>query len=1021
MHIAVEAEMVTASGAIPFAVDATLLACNISILYSIDGGVSSELGFVPLLDQVLRIEPGRGAGLGISGKFQITNFTLWDAFSKDLLMSASAKWELAVLPYAQVSVLGRTYQVDFSKSVTLDGLNGLYNSFEIKSFSMTNSTESAVIVDLVAEIKDPSPVLEVQSLGKLSLNMAYDGIWMGSIVTLHDVSLAPNKTQSVPLRAVIESSQLIIHNGADKIAAIKTKLGQLLSNIASFKDVSMDAQGSWDFPTNTTNASQSTLTDGTPPLFNAALKHLKVSATITSDVLHANLKPLVEGFSIRQMNVTPLTAERVALSQQVTIFALSPLGEVAGMTVHSVSFPPVSTKLVINGSLIAGVVDAPPITEIVQTRIGSQIILNVTLTGYLSLADKDDKVSDKPIYDYTSNFVSFVKAFAKDTSVNAALIGRADVTVTVDALRDDFGSLSLQGVPIDISTNLVALAGFTGSEVPDFVLPADAPGGGEIILINTTFPNPTVVTLTLAKSYFNVTYLGSYIGHIVSDGELAVAPGSNLLGFSGVVNPNNLEVANSFFTNYLLGVDSVLVASGDRVEIPAGHPPIPWLDQILPSVSLSAVVHGIHDFQLISNVNIETLTFRFEMIDGMQQPIATGRMGADYTTPPIMAFPFNVIAVNMTILMSFNDTIIGHLDVPMHPASSTPTGPGHGHLSVEFADQVLWVDSFTGFESYMVAMFMQERAKVDLTGRSTAVAQTNMGNVSLIEIPFVASVDMKGVDQFSCPLCVVVTSVDLVGGQPGEAYFTLSLDLTNPSSAGMVLGRLGMDIWYQGRYIGSGVIPHTVLNVGMNVFTVYATFYQRPNNGPEGRAFLSNFITGHDLNVTLYGERNGTDILMAKRGFSMVRAPAIIRGYHGTEGTGIIRYGQLIWSWKIFKLQLPVRLTIENRFNSSIGISAAKFTVSHKGTTIGLVDVNFENDPIMLQPRQISITRELVASIEGFTIDYLRTLFGKINIDVEGEMEILIRNKISDPTGFVQKISYSQQGIPASFQKEGMI
>jgi hypothetical protein len=280
---------------------------------------------------------------------------------------------------------------------------------------------------------------------------------------------------------------------------------------------------------------------------------------------------------------------------------------------------------------------------------------------------------------------------------------------------------------------------------------------------------------------------------------------------------------------------------------------------------------------------------------------------------------------------------------------------------------------------------------------------------------------MNGVDQFRCHACVVVTTVDLTGGEPGKAHFTLSLDLTNPSSAGMLLGRLAMDIWYKDKYIGSGVIPHVLLNVGMNVYTVYATFYQKPDNLAEGRAFLSNFITGNDLNVTLYGIQNGTDILMAQRGFAMVRSPAVILGYSGPEGKGIIRYGRLVWSWKILKLIIPVQLSIYNPFNASVGITEAKFTVSHKGTTIGVVNVDLTKDPegpIMLPPRQLSITRALDASIEGFTIDYLKTLFGKINIDVVGTMKILVKNSISDPTGFAQYIDYSQNNVPASFQKE---
>jgi hypothetical protein len=419
-------------------------------------------------------------------------------------------------------------------------------------------------------------------------------------------------------------------------------------------------------------------------------------------------------------------------------------------------------------------------------------------------------------------------------------------------------------------------------------------------------------------------------------------------------------------------------------------------------------VSGLVGLELVQSIEINTLLMDFNPANYTAGIVAlgSGTITAYWKSP--FTFPFDVYETAMNMNMFFANRPIAHMVLPALQSYSRTSLPESGSIKVSFSDIPVVLDDFDGFTHYVDALVLRANTSMGISGIAALSTAVSFGNASLSGIPFSQQVALRGVDSFHCAGCVSIQSVDLTGGSPGKGYFILNLNLRSEATASLLMGRLSVQIYYLGSLLGVGVVHSADLYVGNNSFIVHATLLQTSNNAVAVRSFFSNFVQGVTLTVEMHGFANGTDILVAERAFSQLNTSAVIPG----SSERLVRYGQLVWSWKIFKLVLPVRLTIYNPYNSSIAITAASFIVSFKDKRVASVSVSWATNPIIIRAQSIEVTRNIDASIDGVSIQFLRTLIGEIHISVAGTLSVSVG------AGFEQILDYIQHDIPASFLQE---
>jgi len=263
-----------------------------------------------------------------------------------------------------------------------------------------------------------------------------------------------------------------------------------------------------------------------------------------------------------------------------------------------------------------------------------------------------------------------------------------------------------------------------------------------------------------------------------------------------------------------------------------------------------------------------------------------------------------------------------------------------------------------------------------------------------------------GMNNFEDPP-IQVLSATLVGGKPGVLTLGLVLKMVNPSSAALAIGRVSMNIYYQGIFLGNGSVLAMNLERGGNFYNIEANYFQTPFNVKQGREFLSLYAQGFDVHVVLQGSMDGCDVPVLQPALAKLNAPGVLPGLNAT----ILHYVKLDFDIvKIIEGIIPSRIYIYNPWPAAISIGLLNFTVAYKSKLIGKIDISFSSNPIKIGGRQITETAELPVMMFGVSIEFLKTILGEIGLDAAGYLAIEVG------TGFSQLMDYSQEGIPTSFE-----
>jgi len=472
----------------------------------------------------VNIKHGNGQMSSNDSTFEISDPGNLIAFTADLLTSESVDWELKGKVKIQLKSLHLSKTLPLDKIVTLKGANSFQDTV-IKNLTITqNNATNTLDLFVTAVLQNPSPV--GMELGVLALEVYYNSTLVAPVTT-DSFTLLPGEN-TINMRGSVTPPQT--DNDKANIAGFVISYIQGQNSSALAKGVS------------------STPSSGAPVSWlNTIVKGLQLNAKL------ASVQPfkVITGVDFGHMKLVftnesayaPIASSNRTIADYVLPFAI-------GLQVTEVSQDIklyTQDKLEI-ASLTSGFGPA--------TNDPSRIFIDIPATPLA--AEQTD--AGKQI------FQDFLKNLTLGSALDFQIVGKSNVVANTV-----IGNLTLTGIPLNTTTTLNGLQGF--SVKPPVISNLNLIGGtkdGLVMSLNVDLFNPTNFTLEAGSVNFEMFLDNQTIG-FVNIADLLLTPADSNLTVTATLDPKNNPGAKKILDSFLNGTQATIEIGGyeDSTTIPS--------------------------------------------------------------------------------------------------------------------------------------------------------------------------------------------------------------------------------------------------------------------------------------------------------------------------------------------------------------------------------------------------------------------------------------------------------------------
>ena len=706
------------------------------------------------------------------------------------------------------------------------------------------------------------------------------------------------------------------------------------------------------------------------PLFSPALQGVGLQT-----VFSGLSTQVVQDLAFQSLSMTPVDNTQVLLGGAAVVTLDNPLGPNSPIIVHSTSMDVTLSS----NNIVLGTMSLPmaPVTN------GSQSQIALALDGTLLFHGGGE------------NFVFFVQEFLQSESLTLTLSG----TTTVNATTA-LGTLLLADIPVDLTVTLVGVNNFPQVSILSFNLPSNSPAGGIALTLQASLNNPSIATVPIGTMNLGLYYGSTRLGTVGTTG-VTLVPGVNVLNLTGNIDPAaaDLGAASEFFSLYVTGVSSLVIVRG----LNAGCSPVTWVQQTVQAVTISTSFPG-DTSNLIKSVSLGSLGMFFP--GGSGAPTASSSAVADFALP--FDFPFSVSNIATTLTISSNTTNVKFLQIPV-PTTPAISNQAAGTLAFSFTKVLVSILDVATFEAFAQTLVVNSQLTVNLQGVATTTVVTAAGNLTLSGLSFSTTIPLVGFDSFLNPP-IVINTVDVVGGTPGQAQLSIGLTMSNPSIVYGDLGGLTLSLWYNGEKVGTTTIADLSLPVGSLNLTGVTGYLFDNGAGSQSRALLTAFLEGTSSTLTMKGVSSTVTYLgqainalssgTTLPGLTTVLVPEAYMDADTTLGN--------IADFLVRPAIAPTELVVNNPFTAGFTITATNFNIYSGTTLIGTMDLNPVN--IVIAGKSQTTTPFESVSLESVSLTLVGTFIDSLgsgaSLDISGTMSLTIGT-------FTTTISYAQNNVKA--------
>ena len=699
---------------------------------------------------------GGGAVVAVNSTLSVSSDAAFASFVRAIVHDKTVGLKLsataAVTPYIANIALPQYTDVDFTKTVTLAGADGLRPT-RIADVKMNASTEAALTAEMNVLIVNPSD-FQIAPLGRISLALMADGQHVADVRSLDVVSLVFGNS-TIAMSATFDNAS----------AALNGLFVAFFSGAVS----------------NVTFEANENATD--IAVFSAGL-----NGTVIASEWPPYDQPLISDVTFANVKLAPNNEDlTLTINANTTLTLDSPFGDMSPFNVETIA---------INATLN---INAVPFASFTLERTSVRPITDddgdVPTMFMFALNDVD-----LTLLDDGAPYQTFIASLFSDTQVPMSITAVADMTLSFVA-----GALIVPALLISTSS---PLAGMSGLNVN--LSGINLTAGADVNMV-AAFSNPSDVTLTLGAVNFSLSVAGESVTVLSAESLNVTAQSVERRGLSGRVSAQKSIDELSALSTLLSGIltnrptDVRIAANVDDADLSA-------LALTLAQMNLSATTEG-QGVQIIPTASIDRLNIDFAEINNDGAVAADAHITAAFILPPNIALNTSVDHAALRFAVYSGDGFANfNSDDVAAVQSYNQSADGTDLLSLAIPPSPLRVNDTGAFQRFAQELFTSRTVNLSLVGTSDLQTPTQVGRISINDVPTVAAVTFSGFNQFldddGAPL-VDIRSIKVIGANATSLTLAMDIAITNPSAIALSnVGTLRLDLLYNDSVIAHLTLPN---------------------------------------------------------------------------------------------------------------------------------------------------------------------------------------------------------------------
>ncbi|KAF9434666.1 hypothetical protein BGZ76_007638 [Entomortierella beljakovae] len=588
--------------------------------------------------------------------------------------------------------------------------------------------------------------------------------------------------------------------------------------------------------------------------------------------------------------------------------------------------------------------------------------------------------------------------------------------VTIEAL-----GRKVENLKLDKALELAGMGGFPEVKILKFDLPSDATNGTGInLVIDTAMNNPSPIGVTLGTIVLDIGFNGTPLGQVRATGASLEGHKDSILNLTGTMvpqtTPEGLATVGGLFSAYIAGQVSETTAKGVSV-LPDGVNEVSWLSIGLKSMTLKVPLQAPAPLNIIKSIELGPMGMNWTNADAYAPLANSPGVIAAFEMP--FGFTLNVTQVQNNMTVIYNNKNMANLNAAeWGPAVTTK---GVNGTAINFAlpptPFAIEADAHGDFDSFVNKLTIGSSELFTVSGFAGTVAQTPIGEVRIIGIPFKSDVSLSGLQGLKTSP-TVINSLTVIGGIPSGLQIALSLTMVNPSLLSIDTG-LGDNaivtfaMQYQGDNVGTVIFPSLSLLPGENVKTAGALF--TPTGTAGGQALLQKYMSNEVAVVDIFGSTASSPIGPLAAGLKDVQLQSNMPG----NPAQLLLGTALTITDDTGKTGIALAtVTVNNPFQPSLEIKSIQSTVQYNGRTLGAIDI--PSTSIVVPGMSQANSQPLPLSMD-LSIESLLSLMidqAKVN-NLNAEPIVALGQMAKDPTVKIPSSVFAGFNLP-TFVKAAM-
>ncbi|KAG0045457.1 hypothetical protein BGZ83_009341 [Gryganskiella cystojenkinii] len=505
-----------------------------------------------------------------------------------------------------------------------------------------------------------------------------------------------------------------------------------------------------------------------------------------------------------------------------------------------------------------------------------------------------------------------------------------------------------------------AFNGLNGIKIDKFSLPGDDPNGkGIIIQIDTTVNNPSSIQMYMGSLTLAISYKDVLMGYVTST-NLTMVRGLQTMSLTGVLIPQNttegLAVTSEMMSRYIGNVLTNTTATGVEVK-PDGVNSVAWLSDAVKSLKLTVPLQSAVPLQLIKALNLGALGLVFTPPTAYEPVTTSTGVLANYSLPDGFNFKIAFQQVSNSFALTRGGVTIANLNSSYNPSTSDMAA---GTLTFNLLATPLLVPdaSHQSFQEFNRDLTIGADLPFNVIGQASVYANTSIGVVNLVNIPFNASTELSGLQSLANP-APTITSLQVVSGTTTGLTMNISVVIVNPSSISLSAGDVILALVYKGVNLGTVTMPNLSIVPGANTIATSSTI--DPAQSPEGLELLNLYTSGAGATVNIAGTPTSTTVDSLNLAFGALNIQTQMPGLQSKLLAGA---SLLVLDTTLVNGLAQTVVTVNNPFVPAMTILSIDCKITYNGVAVGSVVSVFATPPVIPGVGQGTITASLAMNTD---------------------------------------------------------